>query len=119
MRRLISAVTAVILLLMCTACTPKGSGKSISYPLSASPSTLDPQYVNDINAQIIINNTFEGLVRLDGDGNVIAGIANEWDISPDGKTYTFKLKEGTEWFAPRRSKTNSVLNSISDSQAKK
>ena len=100
MRRLISAVTAVILLLMCTACTPKGSGKSISYPLSASPSTLDPQYVNDINAQIIINNTFEGLVRLDGDGNVIAGIANEWDISPDGKTYTFRLKEGTEWFCP-------------------
>lgn len=100
MKRLISALTAVILLFMCTACTPKGSGKSISYPLSASPSTLDPQFVNDLNAMIIINNTFEGLVRLDGEGKVIPGIASEWDVSPDGLTYTFRLKEGTEWFCP-------------------
>ena len=100
MKRLISALTAVVLLFMCTACTPKGSGKSIAYPLSASPSTLDPQFVNDLNAMIIINNTFEGLVRLDADGNVIPGIASEWEISPDGKTYTFRLKEGTEWFCP-------------------
>ncbi len=100
MKRLISALTAVILLFLCTACTPKGSGKSITYPLSASPSTLDPQFVNDLNATIIINNTFEGLVRLDAQGNIIPGIASEWEISPDGKTYTFRLKEGTEWFCP-------------------
>ena len=100
MKRLIAAVTAVILLLMCSSCTPKGSGKSIAYPLSASPSTLDPQYANDTNAMVIINNTFEGLVRLDANGDVIPGIAKSWSISPDGKTYTFKLKEGTEWFCP-------------------
>lgn len=100
MKRLISAVTAVILLLMCSACTPKGSGKSIAYPLSASPKTLDPQFAGDTNALIIINNTFEGLVRLSGDGEVIPGIAESWSISSDGLTYTFKLKEGTEWFCP-------------------
>ena len=100
MRRLISAVTAVILLLMCSSCTPKGSGKSIAYPLSASPSTLDPQFANDTNAMVVINNTFEGLVRFDEDGEIIPGIAESWSISPDGKTYTFKLKEGTEWFCP-------------------
>ncbi len=100
MKRLIAAVTAVILLLMCSSCTPKGSGKSIAYPLSASPSTLDPQFANDTNAMVVINNTFEGLVRFDEDGEIIPGIAESWSISPDGKTYTFKLKEGTEWFCP-------------------
>lgn len=91
---------AVILLLLCPSCTKKGSGKSIAYPLSASPSTLDPQFAGELNAQIIINNTFEGLVRLDPEGNIIPGIAEEWSVSPDGKTYTFILKEGTEWFCP-------------------
>ncbi len=100
MKRLISSLMAVILLFMCTACTPKGSGKSIAYPLSASPSTLDPQFVNDLNAMIIINNTFEGLVRLDAEGKIIPGIASEWEISPDGLTYTFRLKQDTEWFCP-------------------
>lgn len=100
MKRLIAAVTAVILLLICSSCTPKGSGKSIAYPLSASPATLDPQYANDTNAMVVINNTFEGLVRLDASGDIIPGIAESWSISPDGKTYTFKLKKDTEWFCP-------------------
>ena len=100
MKRLVAAVMAVILLLTCSSCTPKGSGKSIAYPLSASPKTLDPQYANDTNAMVVINNTFEGLVRLDADGDIIPGIAESWSISPDGKTYTFKLKEKTEWFCP-------------------
>ena len=91
---------AVVLLLLCPSCTKKGSGKSISYPLSASPSTLDPQFAGELNAQIVINNTFEGLVRYGSDRKIIPGIAEEWSISPDGKTYTFTLKEGTEWFCP-------------------
>ena len=100
MKRLISVLMAVVLLLLCPSCTKKGSGKSISYPLSASPSTLDPQFAGELNAQIVINNTFEGLVRYGSDGKIIPGIAEEWSISPDGKTYTFTLKEGTEWFCP-------------------
>ncbi len=98
MKRIIAAVAAIILLLACAACTPKGSGKSIAYPISASPKTLDPQFADDANALLIINNTFEGLVRLGEDGDVIPGIAESWKISSDGKTYTFKLKKDTEWY---------------------
>ena len=100
MKRIIAAVAAIILLLTCSACTPKGSGKSIAYPISASPKTLDPQYADDANAMLIINNTFEGLVRLDANGDIIPGIAESWTVSSDGKTYTFKLKKGTEWYCP-------------------
>lgn len=100
MKRIIAAVAAIILLLSCSACTPKGSGKSIAYPISASPKTLDPQFADDANALLVINNTFEGLVRLDAKGNVIPGIAESWSVSSDGKTYTFKLKKDTEWYCP-------------------
>ncbi len=100
MKRIIAAVAAIILLLTCTSCTPKGSGKSIAYPISASPKTLDPQFADDANAMLIINNTFEGLVRLDANGDVIPGIAESWNVSSDGKTYTFNLKKNTEWYCP-------------------
>ncbi|MBP3696794.1 MAG: peptide ABC transporter substrate-binding protein [Clostridia bacterium] len=100
MKRIIAAVAAIILLLTCSACTPKGSGKSIAYPISSSPKTLDPQFADDANAMLIINNTFEGLVRLDANGDIIPGIAESWTVSSDGKTYTFKLKKGTEWYCP-------------------
>lgn len=72
----------------------------MTYSIGNSPATLDPQFASDTAAQVVINNTFEGLVRLDKDGNVIPGIAEGWNISGDGLTYVFKLKEGTEWYCP-------------------
>jgi len=41
--------------------------------------------------------TTQGLLDLDGDMNVVAGICNEWDISDDLKTYTFKIQKGVEF----------------------
>lgn len=95
----ITALTLLILILLCS-CSKSGTGKSFAYPIDASPSTLDPQYANETGAKIIINNCFEGLVRLNDDGEIIPGIAKEWKISDDGLTYTFSLKEGTEWYCP-------------------
>ena len=100
MKRFIALTLVAVIMLSCCSCTVKGSGKSIAYPISASPSTLDPQFAKDIEAQMIINNIFEGLVRLDSEGNVVSGIAEDWDISDDELTYTFHLKDNTEWFCP-------------------
>ena len=99
MRRFLSVLIIVALLFACSSCSG-GDNKAISYSLSASPSTLDPQYATDMGAHIIINNTFEGLVRLSADGEIIPGIAESWTVSPDGLTYTFTLKQGTEWYCP-------------------
>lgn len=101
MKRIICALTAALMILSITACTEKsGQGKSLSYPLEASPSTLDPQYADETGAKLIINNVFEGLVRLDGEGGIIPGLAETWEVSDDGLIYTFHLQEGTEWYCP-------------------
>lgn len=99
MKRFLSLIIAVALILSLSSCSG-GDNKAISYSLSASPSTLDPQYATDTGAHIIINNSFEGLVRLSAEGEVIPGIAESWSISPDGLTYTFNLKPDTEWYCP-------------------
>ncbi|MBQ8763906.1 MAG: peptide ABC transporter substrate-binding protein [Clostridia bacterium] len=100
MKRFLSLALALILIFSLASCSDDGTGGSISYALDASPSTLDPQYAGDTPAQIVINNIFEGLVRLSESGEVIPGIAESWEISPDGLTYTFKLKQDTKWKCP-------------------
>lgn len=100
MKKLISIMMVLTLLISCAACSSGGTNKSISYPIDSSPQTLDPQYASEMSAQIADLNIFEGLVRHDKDGKIIAGIAESWDISADGLTYTFKLKEDTEWYCP-------------------
>lgn len=97
MRRFLSVIMIFVLALSLASCSGGGEGETINYALDASPVTLDPQYAGDIGAKLVINNVFEGLVRLSENGEVIPGIAESWSVSPDGLTYTFKLKEGTEW----------------------
>lgn len=100
MKRFLSLALALIMIFSLASCSDDGAGGSISYALDASPSTLDPQYAGDTPAQIVINNVFEGLIRLSENGEVIPGIAESWEISPDGLTYTFKLRQDTKWKCP-------------------
>lgn len=69
----------------------------IKYNLESEPRTLDPQVCSDYAANTVIMNIFEGLVRLDESGNVAPGVATSWEVSADGMTYTFHLREGAAW----------------------
>ncbi|HEY4163054.1 MAG TPA: peptide ABC transporter substrate-binding protein [Dongiaceae bacterium] len=62
----------------------------------AEPETLDPQKatgVPEANAQYEL---FEGLTTYSPDGKIVPGVAEKWDISDDGKTYTFHLRD-SKW----------------------
>lgn len=100
MKRIICLLTVFITVLAtCTSCSSsRGANKGITYPIDSSPSTLDPQYSNEEAAQIAVCNIFEGLVRHNDKGEIIPGIATEWDVSSDGLVYRFKLKTDTEWY---------------------
>lgn len=41
--------------------------------------------------------TFEGLTIIDDNGDVLPGLARGWDVSPDGRTYTFHLRTGVRF----------------------
>lgn len=64
------------------------------YTYGADPATLlDPIQVRDEGTSEYIVEIFGGLVTLDLDLNVQPDIAESWEISPDGKTYTFTLRD--------------------------
>ncbi|WP_214762826.1 peptide ABC transporter substrate-binding protein [Exiguobacterium sp. s146] len=54
---------------------------------------LDPTLTTDSTSIIVTNNVFEGLYRLDKNNQPVPGIAEDVEISEDGLTYTFKLRD--------------------------
>ena len=65
--------------------------------LGAEPDSLDPQKARADEAQRVLRDICEGLTTLDKSGGVAPGIAEKWQVSPDGKTYTFSLRHGARW----------------------
>src|SRR5947207_3124669 len=62
------------------------------------PESLDPAIVTGISEMRIAKALFEGLLRLEAtNARPVAGLAERWDISPDGKTYTFHLRTNLVW----------------------
>jgi len=64
---------------------------------SAEPPTLDPTLGAGTLAAPIIADLFSGLLDRGPDGALIPGSAESWSISEDGRTYTFRLREGLQW----------------------
>ena len=65
--------------------------------LGAEPDSLDPQKARADEAQRVLRDICEGLTTLDKSGAAAPGIAASWEVSPDGKTYTFHLRHDAKW----------------------
>jgi oligopeptide transport system substrate-binding protein len=78
-------------------CSDSEESIDLIYPFTADVKSYDPQVSSTTDEFLIIENTFEGLIRIDDDGTIKKGVADSWDISDDGLTYTFNLKKGLKW----------------------
>lgn len=67
--------------------------QEITFNLQAEPRSLDPHVANGIPEAHVILNVIEGLTRTNEKGQAVPAIAREWEVSPDGKTYTFHLRD--------------------------
>lgn len=65
--------------------------------LATDPPSLDPAQAQDSVSFCVLTGLYEGLTRKDPDGKVLPGIAETWDISSDGKKYTFHLRKDAKW----------------------
>lgn len=61
------------------------------------PQTLDPAFAEDVHAFGILTDLYEGLVIEAGDGTLLPGVAERWEVSPDGRQYTFHLRHDAVW----------------------
>lgn len=65
--------------------------------IGSAPGTIDPGKADLHPESIVIYDLYEGLLTPGPDGKPIAGAAASWEISPDGKTYTFSLRPDGRW----------------------
>lgn len=76
------------------------------------PESLDPALVTLAADMRITKALFEGLLRLDGrTGRPVPGWAETWDVSPDGKVYTFHLRTNAVWSSGKPLTSADVLYS--------
>lgn len=61
------------------------------------PTSFDPPIGFDSVSWQALNNLMEGLTRLGKNHEPEAAIAEDWDLSDDGKTYTFHIRENAKW----------------------
>ena len=99
LKKSLCLILSAILILTCfTACGEvRGSDAGLVFPIDKDPEYLDPQIISFTGSKNIIANCFEGLVTLNEAGEIVPGCAESWSVSPDGLTYTFRLRQNCKW----------------------
>ena len=83
-----------------TACSSssKTSGKTYNYVYGGDPATLDYLATNKKNMTTAVSNGVDGLFENDQYGNLKPSVAENWSVSQDGLTYTYKIRKGVKWY---------------------
>ena len=100
MKKLISFLLSLVFVIALFGCNhsntalPAAGGSGTLNLYNTDPLTLDPALAGDATSNGYILQLFSGLVRLDDSLEPVADVAQDWQISSDGLTYTFDLRHG-------------------------
>lgn len=72
--------------------------KTYNYVYSSDPSSLNYLAENRATTNDIVTNLVDGLMENDQYGNYVPSLAEDWTVSQDGLTYTYKLRKDAKWF---------------------
>ncbi len=101
-RRIISIVLAIVLVFSCVACLSgcnkdKASGSEVTVQIGPNPETLDPALNSAVDGGNMLITLFETLLIIDQDNKVQPGQAEKYEVSDDGLTWTFTMRDGLKW----------------------
>ena len=94
-----AVLSAALLLTACGQSEKKADApKTFSYVYAMDPSSLDYSVTSKSSTSDVIANVVDGLLENDKYGNLIPSLAEDWSVSKDGLTYTYKLRKGVKWY---------------------
>ncbi|HEY9516638.1 MAG TPA: ABC transporter substrate-binding protein [Gemmatimonadaceae bacterium] len=76
------------------------------------PRSLDPALSTDVPTGRVVSYLFDGLTRFTPDARLEPGLAERWEVSPDGKVYTFHLRHGVKFHDNTAFKAAQVVSSF-------
>jgi peptide/nickel transport system substrate-binding protein len=86
------------LLSFLASCGSAASGnKTLTWARGDDLRTQDPQEIAGLMEGTIARLLYDPLIDTDEGGNKVAALATEWQMAPDGKSYTFKLRSGVKF----------------------
>lgn len=114
MRKILTMLMAAMLVFTLAACTAnentgkesdgkdngdkdKGGEKVLYLNNGQEPTSFDPPIGFDSASWSALNNLMEGLTRLNAEHQPEEATAEKWDVSEDGKTYTFHIRDNAKW----------------------
>ena len=89
-------LSAGILLSACG--NSNSASKTYNYVYSSDPSSLNYLAENRATTNDIVTNLVDGLMENDQYGNYVPSLAEDWTVSQDGLTYTYKLRKDAKWY---------------------
>ena len=89
-----------------------GSAKGDLRLVGGDPLTLDPAQASDSGSAGYIVEIFGGLVTLDQNLKIVPDLAESWDVTNDGKTYTFKIRKNAKFHDGRAVTADDVKYSL-------
>jgi len=117
------AVITIVLVWILAACSsaPAVKGGKLIYGLTLTPSGIDPHVNASSELGIPLTSVYDTLVWQDLDGEFVPGLAESWEVSDDGLTYTFHLRQDVKFHDGTPFSAQAVefnLNRIVDPQTK-
>jgi oligopeptide transport system substrate-binding protein len=97
MAKLRRSLARLLLPALLVAGSPAGAEAILHRANDSEPETLDPQRTTGGPDAQVEQDLFEGLTRLDPDKHPLPGVAERWETSPDGLTWTFHLRRDALW----------------------
>jgi peptide/nickel transport system substrate-binding protein/oligopeptide transport system substrate-binding protein len=103
-KRVLSLMLAGVMALSLAACGTKTDSsstaeaeKELKVQVGPDLETVDPALNSAIDGAVVIMHAFEGLLVVGEDGSLEPGQAEDYEVSEDGLTWTFYLREGLKW----------------------
>ena len=97
-KKLVSVLLAAVMAMTMIPMTAAAEGNTLTYAIQSECETLDPGMSNYLTSSAMIMNLFMGLYRVDSTGTALTnGCAESYEVSDDGKTYTFHLYDDVVW----------------------
>ncbi len=75
----------------------EAGGSVLDVQVGPSPETIDPALNSAVDGANMIIHAFEGLLKFDKNNDIVSGLAESYEVSEDGITWTFHLRDGLKW----------------------